>query len=216
MGMRGAFCERLLKEFFREVIPRDFSILSGIVCDCHGGSSPQLDMIVVDDSQLPPLALYEDSAFVPVEAALMVAEIKMRFTSAALDQVSRQAAALASLRPSHRAEEGGIALAGGGTPVYSFVLALASDVPEVRLLEWLSHPDNRNVVAVCVVGECAYVRNSAGTPCCDRASEAAGRYGETLNFVGTLYHALRTAAASKALRPNWQQYMASSLKPEPG
>lgn len=43
--------------------------------------SMQVDMIIVDDSQLPPLALHDDAALVPVEVALMTAEIKTRLPS---------------------------------------------------------------------------------------------------------------------------------------
>lgn len=206
MGMRGAFCERLLKDFFREVIPRDFSVLSGIVCDCFGATSPQLDMIVTDDSQLPPLALHEDTALVPMEAALMVAEIKTRLVPDALDQVSRQTAALAALRTSNRAAEGDIALSTSEAPIHSFVLALGSDVSKQRVLDWMTEHANRNVVAVCVVGKETFMRDSTGKPQHEPAAENPP-YEETLKFTGALYHALRNAASAKAIRPNWQQYM---------
>ena len=90
MGARGAVRDSYLKDFYSDVIPSSLRLEGGFICDSHGNSTPQLDMIVVDPSFLPPMSMAGDVSVIPVESALMVAEIKSTLTRPAFDQVQRQ------------------------------------------------------------------------------------------------------------------------------
>src|ERR1700740_3398836 len=86
MQTRGQLREGFLIEFFKEVIPQKLSINSGIICDASGATTTQLDFIVTDESSLPSMGFGGMIAVVPVESALMCAEIKTTLTVQALEQ----------------------------------------------------------------------------------------------------------------------------------
>lgn len=85
LGTRGQLREGFLIDFFKEVIPQRLSINSGIICDAAGATTTQLDFIVTNESFLPSMGFEGRIAVVPVESALMTAEIKTTLTKASLE-----------------------------------------------------------------------------------------------------------------------------------
>lgn len=72
----GDLRETVLKDLVTSILPKQFSVRSGFICDVFGGVSRQLDLVVVDNTCTPEVLLQGDAAFIPVEAALVVIEIK--------------------------------------------------------------------------------------------------------------------------------------------
>ena len=205
MGVRGQLREKYLIEFFRDVIPQSFSITSGIICDASGASSMQMDFIVTNDAMLPSMALHEDISIVPIEAALMTAEIKSNLTVQALEQVEKQASAIGELRYTYRTSSDSIDLAAPKFMIPSVILAYNCNVNKKKLEEFLER--NRFIVGICVVNNFSLLKLSSSSSTFVNPRDEKGEFWETLVFVGKLYHALQDVSLSRVLRPNWDQYM---------
>lgn len=94
----GDYCEVLLKELLRRTIPRRFSIDTGFV---HGVTlpsidtnsegtfcTPQLDIIIHDVTDFPPLFRSEDFVIVMPDAVRAVIEVKKTLTHSSLNEAA--------------------------------------------------------------------------------------------------------------------------------
>lgn len=89
---KGSLREAYLRQFLSEFIPSQFKVTSGFICDCgHADISPQIDLIVFDDSSLPKFALSEFVSIVPVEAARVIIEVKSTLAADTFEQMQRVA-----------------------------------------------------------------------------------------------------------------------------
>ncbi len=93
----GALREAHLRQFLADLVPQRFAITAGFITDPLGTLSPQLDFVVYDRTSLPPLLLPTDVAVVPVDAAVLVAEIKSQLVMGDIEQAVRQREALSAM-----------------------------------------------------------------------------------------------------------------------
>ena len=205
MGLRGQLREGYLIDFFRDVIPQGLQVTSGMICDASDATSRQLDFIVVDPKLLPSMALSADVSIVPVEAALLTAEIKSTLHGDALKQVTAQQRGIADLRYSHRADNASMSVSPGKLIIPSVVLAYECQVAENTLRQFML--ENPDMLGICSIGKHAFLRLGPEEVTIVEAAEEKGKFWETLVFVGKLYHALLEVSFMRAIRPNWDQYM---------
>ena len=129
---KGVLREGYLVDFVQSLLPPNFTVTGGFICDVLGNITPQIDLLVLDTSTIPSIAFTGKIAFVPVEAAIVGIEVKSQLKSEHLDQIQNQARAIRSLRPMAEPNTTGSHL------VALFVFAFESAVSEERLASWLN------------------------------------------------------------------------------
>jgi hypothetical protein len=69
-----------IREFFDQMLPKRFHVTHGHLIDRNGVVSPQLDLIISDNTTIPSLlTTADDTHYVPVESVYAIAEIKSTF-----------------------------------------------------------------------------------------------------------------------------------------
>jgi hypothetical protein len=78
----GNEVEEPARDFFKRMLPKRFSVTHGHLIDCNGVVSPQLDIIISDNTSIPSLLTTRDGThYVPADAAFAVGEIKSTYYS---------------------------------------------------------------------------------------------------------------------------------------
>ena len=180
----GFLREKYIIKFLRDMTPWGVSLTSGAVFDACDTTSPQLDLIAVDNSSLPAILLSEGVSMVPVEATLLTAEIKSILTSNGLEQVKQHNQQLIQLRI--------VTPISNNFIVPTIILALDSDLSKNRVIEWMQLRNNGelvngNTTMCCVIGKFHLVRQG------DNIMEwdADGNHQETLSFISDFWGGLR-------------------------
>ncbi len=203
MPTRGQLRERYLIDFFQDIVPKKYSIESGIICDASGLSSMQQDFIVSDSAFLPSMTLHVGVSIVPIESALLVAEIKTNLTKGDLKQIKNQQERAFEFRYTNQVH----------TKVEVpyllpwVVLGFDTKVSEDTLKTWMK--TNKNVVAICIINKFSILKLNVGSSEIQviKKEENLPPFWETLVFVGMLYNALNQISSSRNIIPNWSQYM---------
>jgi len=149
-GTVGVLRETYLRNFLADLIPPRYSITSGFVTDPVGNLSPQLDFIVYDRTSLPPILFPTDIAIVPVDSAVVVAEVKSNLDSTAFEQVKRQRSSLNEMYHTMGLE------AGARFILPHVVLAFETSIGPDRAVEWLK--EAKDLLSVCVINSFAVDR----------------------------------------------------------
>lgn len=205
MQTRGQLREGFLIDFFKSVIPQKLSINSGVICDAGGTTTTQLDFIVTDESFLPSIGFDGKTAVVPVESALMCAEIKSTLTTSALEQVAGQNASISALKFTNRIVNGGLAVNNINVVIPTLILAFKSHVNRETLSSWLAQ--NQNTIGICVIDEFTLLRLDGNDIITVTKQSGNPNFWETLVFIGKLYHALTDQSRNRQIIPNWDIYM---------
>jgi hypothetical protein len=174
---KGALREKYLTDFLRSLLPPNYVITGGFICDVLGNITPQIDLIISDTTAIPSIALTGEVALVPVEAALVGIEVKSRLTSEHLDQIRNQAEAIRSLRPIAETN------AAGSHVILLFVFAFESGVSKTRLASWLK--ETPELFGVCILDE-FFIRKGRG----DIITVPSNDWQETLVFISSLLHGI--------------------------
>ena len=205
MATRGQLREKYLIDFFKDVIPKKFSISSGIICDASGETSHQLDFIVVDEEFLPAMGMHDGVAIVPVETAILSAEIKTTLTQKALDQVAQQNVGLSKLRYTDRKISEELGVSTDNVIIPTIIFAFNSEVSVDRLKKWFGN--NPNTISCCIINQYSILKRGAEDFNIVENGPDVPDFWETLVFIGKLYHALLDISSMRPIRPNWDQYM---------
>ncbi len=180
----GFLREKYIIKFLRDLTPWGISLTSGVVFDASDFTTSQLDLIAVDNSSLPAIGLYEGLSMVPVEAALLAAEIKSVLTSDGLEQVKQHNQQFSQSRI--------VLTSTSDFIVPTIILALDSNLSKKRVVEWMQLRNdgrlvNGNTVMCCVVGKFHLIRQGENVTEWD----ADGNHQETLSFISDFWGGLR-------------------------
>ena len=93
-GEKGGFREQFVKSLLEAFLPFQFGVGSGIIVDRWGRQSPQVDIIVYDKMNMPPLLSRGDHGIYPLDSVLRVMEIKSVVDSSSIRQFSNLVSAL--------------------------------------------------------------------------------------------------------------------------
>lgn len=189
----GAMREDYLKSFLRELLPPKFHPVSGFICDMHGNITPQLDMIFVDNSELPTISLVSDTVIVPYEIALLTAEVKSTITMETLEQIKKQRAAIngmqsqflmASSTPNHLQPRG------RRNRIGTFIIAFESNVGEGTLRQWVER-EMEEPAGICVInssgGMLSIFFSVSNRQIDSQKAKDSNDYDPLLTFVGAVY-----------------------------
>lgn len=189
----GAMREDYLKSFLRDLLPSKFHPVTGFICDMYGNITPQLDMIFVDQSELPTISLVDDTVIVPYEIALLTAEVKSTITTEALEQIRRQRDAISQMESQF--------LMASSSPkriqprerrqtIGTFIIAFESDVGESTLRQWVESEMGKPA-GICVINSSGgalsiFFNAPQGQIDLQEATEFDD-YDPLLTFVGAIY-----------------------------
>ncbi|EHK9050569.1 hypothetical protein RH728_004414 [Vibrio vulnificus] len=200
---KGTLREGLLTKFFKDVIPSQLSISSGIISDASGKVSKQTDFIVFNKSVLPVVFLSEDISVVPLDAVYLTAEIKTTLTTDSLRQVSEARLALNKLRPSSIRESS------DEFKIPSVILAFSNEVKKETLIDFL---DNQNdLVSICIINSYTLNKTQSGIICEEQKSDLPEYWG-TLQFSAYLFNYLNAQVSANNRKPNWDAYVIGADK----
>jgi len=197
----GDLRESYLRNFFQELIPNSVSLNSGFVGDAIGNISPQLDFVVTQNSALPVISMKDQLSIVPVESALLVAEIKSNLKTNDLEQVQKQNDSLTSLQISCNAGSNDLIIP-------TIILAYESDIANKTLKEWMRK--NGNTVACCILNGDTILRND-NLSIIKKNSSKIRHYG-VLNFISTFYDMLIFLNKQRDISPDFHFYLTASPK----
>lgn len=195
----GTLREKLLIDFFSDLIPMYFSITSGIVCDASNNVSRQLDFIVKNDFTLPSMVMKESISIVPVEAVHLIAEIKSTLKTEHLTKIANDykyfyKLKLACYPASQNAQ----------IKIPAIVLAYSSEAAKDTLKDWMSK--TANVVSVCIVGKYSLSKEKDGIAL-HESSSGYPKHWETLVFTSQLFSFLNESRAVHRGNPLLSAYL---------
>ena len=200
---KGTLREGLLTKFFKDVIPSQLSISSGVISDASGKVSKQTDFIVFNKSVLPVIFLSEDISVVPLDAVYLTAEIKTTLTTDSLRQVSEARLALNELKPSS------IGTSSEEFKIPSVILAFSNEVKKETLIDFLKNQND--LVSICIIN--SYTLNKTRTGIiCEEQKDDLPEYWETLRFIAYLFDYLNVQVSANNRKPNWGAYVIGADK----
>lgn len=198
----GALREQYLSEFLREIVPDTVSVTSGFIADSFGNISPQLDLIVTKKSLLPLVTMKDGLSIVPVESAILAAEIKSNLTLNNLKkQVEKQNNAISKLAPTVQEKDNHIPFP---FIIPTIVLSYDTKIAKKNIEEWMDK--NRNTQAFCILKKYTYFRGDSGVHFFENGRNEKKHYG-TLTFITMFHRALNFLAAQRNFEPVFDNYL---------
>jgi len=90
-GLKGAASEAHWRGLLETHLPRRYRVTTGVVVDCRGGQSQQIDIIVHDAHYCPRFLNQEGMSFVPAESVYAVLEAKQEINGSHLGAAANKA-----------------------------------------------------------------------------------------------------------------------------
>jgi hypothetical protein len=88
-GEKGGFREQFVISLLEAFLPFQFGVGSGVIVDRWGRQSPQVDIVVYDKMNIPPLFMRGGKGLYPIDSVLRVLEVKSLMDSDAIKQFAR-------------------------------------------------------------------------------------------------------------------------------
>lgn len=95
MGERGRIAEEIIKNILTRILPKRFSIGTGVIIAANGDCSPQIDIVIYDNFHNAPLLSEFGACLFPVEIVHATIEVKSVLTKA---EFHKSLAAIRKLR----------------------------------------------------------------------------------------------------------------------
>jgi hypothetical protein len=90
-GVMGEVNEQHFIEVLRRYLPKRYAVDQGIVVDCNGNTSDQIDVVVFDRQYTPTLLDQHSHRFIPAEAVYCVLEAKPNLSKQYLEYAATKA-----------------------------------------------------------------------------------------------------------------------------
>jgi hypothetical protein len=157
-GERGALREIVVRDVLRPLLPADLGVGAGTVIDRNGRQSRQQDVILYDQSILPPALFGGDAGVFPIESVLYTIEVKSTLDASGLQGAHESASDLAkfSYIPGHPVS-GDSASDQLPEKAFSVIVAFGSDLTYTRGSDPERYDNMRgeapaSIRAICVLG----------------------------------------------------------------
>lgn len=212
-GVRGSLRERYVIQLLRDLIPANCSIISGFICDAFGHVTPQLDLIVAITSRIPTISLVGETTVVPVESAVLTAEIKSRITKKTLGQIQRQREKIEQLIPLLTSDLLQTVNSGKISPalwrdIPSFIIAFNSEVGEKTIHKWATIHSLRHITGIWCIGNFVMIRTGEKT--FERYPQKNLKeqidYDGGLAFIAMFYKLIEQLSSARAANEAHLQY----------
>lgn len=96
-GVLGGVNELHFLDVLRKYLPNRYAVAQGIVVDCNGSTSDQIDIIIFDPQYTPTLLDQQSHRFIPAEAVYGVFEVKPTISKQYLEYAADKAASVRKL-----------------------------------------------------------------------------------------------------------------------
>ncbi|MDZ5650335.1 DUF6602 domain-containing protein [Nitrospirillum sp. BR 11828] len=96
-GLRGSELEEVVKNFFKEKIPKRFDVAGGIIIDQLDQTSKQSDIIIYDSLNCPSYRASNSASIIPSDNAAVVIEVKAKIDKQKLREAFEHARSVKSL-----------------------------------------------------------------------------------------------------------------------
>jgi hypothetical protein len=96
-GLMGEVNEQHFIQFLRKYLPMRYAIDRGVVIDCNGATSDQIDIVIFDHQYTPTLLDQHAHRFIPAEAVYCVLEVKPTINKAYLEYAGDKAKSVREL-----------------------------------------------------------------------------------------------------------------------
>lgn len=97
-GMKGSAVEEEFRNLFRELLPDNIGVGTGLVIDSYGNRSKQLDIICYDKAKTPKFFSIGDASLFPVECVFFVFEVKTQVTPNELESCFKNMESVKNLK----------------------------------------------------------------------------------------------------------------------
>lgn len=204
----GQVRESRLKTLLKSYLPKDVGIETGFVCDCVGGISPQIDIIITDVDPMPILDFDDIFKLVPVEKVICCIEVKSTLSSEDLNQIAKQEKSINSMPRCL-----GVPMEGATSmpPVLFVGFALDCKVGENLISEFLCY--SNAIRQVSVVGQFAY-RNSDWEKFSIDYCAGSNSFIETRKSIAWLLYMINDVQKNREInfpfssrRTTWEAYL---------
>jgi hypothetical protein len=200
-GLKGTILEILIGKLFKPLLPSDVGVGTGQIINAHNAAvSGQVDIVIYDQSILPPVLIDEKTGIFPIEAVLFAIEVKTKLTATELSKAHDAAKLLDTefkYLPGLRDFYGKVVNHPFGK-VESVILALESDLVENGLDEAKRYQsiygDGEPFVrAICVAGRghWSFRQNKWFR------FKGDDQFDEVLLFIGAIMNTYKTLALSR-------------------
>ena len=181
-GTKGSLREAYLRDFLVTSFAHRFDLTSGFITDALGTTiTPQIDLIIYDNSMVPAIILGIGTAIVPFESVRCICEVKSILQTDHERQILKQSNAIKSLYVTGYNRQTIAHAQFDGMPVCVF--CYQTDVALETLKQWFEK--NPKLVAVCVVKRFLIWRSAPGQAAI--VMDATNEYKELLVFVSCLF-----------------------------
>lgn len=128
---KGSLREGYLKDFLATFVPSGFAISSGFVTDSKGVDvSPQLDLLLFDQSCLSSISMSAFCTVVPLEASRLTIEVKSVLRQEDFQQVKNQQDTIRKMRYSWTANDRAYLVTSNCLGIPQFIAAFETHVLE--------------------------------------------------------------------------------------
>lgn len=209
-GLKGRAREMAVEHVLRPFLPRGFAIASGKILDSTGAQSKETDIIIYNDTILPPILWSQRDGVVPVESAFYAIEVKSRLTATELKDTTDKATALMALRMlqgTYHAVDGTVVPSYIPSQVVFVLFAFSSDLCEKNELDRLSEIDpgtfgaTSALQALCVLGKGYWYRDGSVWV----EHDPSPHFDEGIDFVSGIVNTLTARLPEREQRgPAWE------------
>jgi hypothetical protein len=204
----GQVRENRLKALLKSYLPNDIGIETGFICDCVGGISPQIDIIITDVDPIPVLNFDDIFKLIPVEKVICCIEVKSTLSGEDLNQIAKQEKSINSMPRCL-----GIPIEGAKSmpPVLFASFALDCKISEEPIREFLR--SCHAIRQVSVVGQFA-CRNSDWEKFNIEYCEGSNSFIETRKSIAWLLYMINDVQKNRKMnfpyssrRTSWEAYL---------
>jgi hypothetical protein len=96
--LKGKFREYGIGKILSELVPENFDIGSGLLQDCNGEQSREIDLLVWNRFMIPPLLFGQNTGVYPIESCFYTIEVKSRLTGDELQKAINNAKSILALK----------------------------------------------------------------------------------------------------------------------
>ena len=181
-GTKGSLREAYLRDFLVTSFAHRFDLISGFITDALGTTiTPQIDLIIYNESIVPAIILGVGTAIVPIESVRCTCEIKSILKTDHEAQILEQSNAIKSLYVTGYNQEKIAHALFSGLPIAVF--CYETNVALDTLKKWFEN--NPNLLSICVIKRFLIYRSAPGQD--PIVLDATNEYKELLVFVSSLF-----------------------------
>lgn len=206
-GTIGDLREFYIRNFLKDFMPPGVTVRSGIVCDCKGICSRQLDLVITLDTSLPVIGMRDDVSLIPYDSVLLYIEIKSCIDKQALKQVEKQRESIKRLFLATNPEPGSRFIFPG------FLIGIDhNSLSKGGVHTWMKKNPDTN--ACCVIRKYFIRSNNSEHISVDSSTDTIKTFKETLSFLEFLYESVTYLKESRKYTPRVGSYLLQGFNEE--